>query len=76
MLIGSVAVHSTDVQVIARVGRVKDTRWAGHNKGWVLAERVATFPVDAGMERERDMGGGGEGSRILCVCTCSSMILL
>ena len=73
MLIGAVAVHSTDVQVVAGIGRIKDTRWAGHNKGRILAERVATFPVDAGMERERERERDvGRESHIFCVCTCTS----
>jgi hypothetical protein len=72
VLVGAVAVHSTDVQVVGGIGRVKNTRWAGHNKGRVLAQGVATFPVDTGMKeregggREREKGREG-GSRIMFV---------
>jgi hypothetical protein len=66
VLIGAVAIHSTDVQVVGGICRVKDTRWARHNEGRVLTERVAAFPIDTGIEeRERERG---EGSHIFIMC--------
>ena len=71
VLVGTVATDSTHVQVVGRIGRVEDTRWAGHNQGRILTERVATFPVDAEMmrvfERERER----EEERVECTCTCT-----
>ena len=47
VLIGAIAAHSSDVQVVGRICWVHDTRRAGHNERRILIERVAPFPVNA-----------------------------
>ena len=44
VLVGAIAAHSSDVQVVGRICWVHDTRRAGHNERRVLTERVAPFP--------------------------------
>ena len=44
VLLGAIAAHSSDIQVVSGICWVHDTRRAGHNERRVLIERVALFP--------------------------------
>ena len=43
VLVGAIAAHSSDVQVVSKIGWVHDTRRVGYNERRVLTERVALF---------------------------------